>query len=166
MKAVERVLLALAGALALVGAAAMAGIFALVFAAVVLRYGWGRPLAATEELAGLLMTTAVFALLPLTILKDNHIRVTALSERLRGTASVILYVAGQAILVAFAGIFLRETWAIAAFTERLGLLSEQSRLPLAPFLMFAAAAIGLAAVCGLWRAFRPAEKSAAAGPHP
>jgi TRAP-type mannitol/chloroaromatic compound transport system permease small subunit len=160
VKRIEGLLQALAGALALAGAVALAGIFVIVFAAVPLRYLWGRPLAATEELSGLLMTTAVFALLPLTILKGIHVRVTVLSDLVRGPASLIVHLAGQAVFVVFAAVFVGEAWAIAAFTDRLNLLSEQARLPLAPFLYLATAATAIAGLCGLWRVFRPAEKPA------
>jgi TRAP-type C4-dicarboxylate transport system permease small subunit len=80
----------LAGALAAVGAAALAGIFILVLAAVVMRYGWGRPFSFTEELSGLLMTVAVFTLLPATVLREAHIRVTLVSERLHGWPARLL----------------------------------------------------------------------------
>jgi hypothetical protein len=63
-RGVERVLRTIAGALAAVGAFALAGIFVLVFASVIMRYVWGQPFNFTEELSGLLMTLAVFTLLP------------------------------------------------------------------------------------------------------
>jgi len=163
VKSAERLLGALAQLLALAGAAALAGLFALVFAAVVMRYGWGRPLALTEELSGLLMTSAVFALLPQTVLKDSHIRVTILSERSRGVGALVLRLIGTAILIAFIAIFAREAWEIADFTRRLGLMAEHARLPLAPFLIFATLAIGFAGICGLWRLFLPGAPGGASG---
>lgn len=166
MRQAERLLRAVADALAAAGAAALAGIFALVFAAVVMRYAWGRPLAATEELSGLLMTAAVFALLPLTVLDDVHIRVTLLAEKLGRVGAVAAYVAGQTILVAFVAIFVRDAWAISEFTQRLGLMSEHSRLPLAPFLIFATGAAAYAGLCGLWRIVRkPDAPSGGSGVH-
>ncbi len=145
----------LAGALAAVGAAALAGIFVLVLAAVVMRYGWGRPFSFTEELSGLLMTVAVFTLLPATVLREAHIRVTLVSERLQGLPARWLFVLAQAVLVAFCLLFLREAWAITAFTAQLNLKSEQSRLPLAPFLYLSTASVAVAGMAGAWRALRP-----------
>jgi TRAP-type C4-dicarboxylate transport system permease small subunit len=145
----------LAGALAAVGAAALAGIFILVLAAVVMRYGWGRPFSFTEELSGLLMTVAVFTLLPATVLREAHIRVTLVSERLHGWPARLLFVVAQGVLVAFCLLFLREAWAISAFTSQLNLMSEQSRLPLAPFLYLSTASVALAGVAGVWRALQP-----------
>jgi TRAP-type C4-dicarboxylate transport system permease small subunit len=156
----------LAGALAAVGAAALAGIFVLVLAAVVMRYGWGRPFSFTEELSGLLMTVAVFTLLPATVLRESHIRVTLLSERLRGLRARLLFVVAQGVFVAFCAVFLREAWGIAQFTAQLNLMSEQSRLPLAPFMYLSTAAVALAGLAGAWRALRPLPPAAGQGPPP
>ena len=83
----DKLLRAVAGALAGVGAAALAGIFVLVLVAVVMRYVWGRPFAFTEELSGLFMTLAVFTLLPSVVLREINIRVTVISERLPARAA-------------------------------------------------------------------------------
>lgn len=151
----ERLLRAIASALAAVGASSLAGIFVLVFSSVLMRYVLGRPFGFTEELSGLLMTLAVFTLLPATVLKEAHIRVTVLSGLPHGALRRIVFVTGQLILLAFCALFVREAWAIAEFTYNLNLKSEQSRLPLAPFLMLATAGMGLAGVAGLWRTLKP-----------
>jgi TRAP-type C4-dicarboxylate transport system permease small subunit len=166
LELIESGLRLLAGALAAVGAAALAGIFVLVLAAVFMRYGWGRPFSFTEELSGLLMTVAVFTLLPATVLREAHIRVTLVSARLSGLPARLLFVLAQAVLVAFCVLFLREAWAITAFTARLNLLSEQSRLPLAPFLYLSTASVALAGVAGAWRALRPLAPPADGEPGP
>ncbi len=152
---IERALRIMAGALAGVGAAALAGIFLLVLAAVVMRYVWGRPFGFTEELSGLLMTLAVFTLLPSTVLGEINIRVTVLSERLPALGQRLLFVLGQLLLLAFCAVFVREAWGIYEFTAKLGLLSEQSRLPLAPFLLIGTLAMAAAGAAGAWRAIRP-----------
>lgn len=151
----ERVLRTMASALAAVGALSLASIFVLVFASVLMRYVVGRPFDFTEELAGLLMTLAVFTLLPATVLKEVHIRVTVVSGLMRGGLQRSLFVVGQLILLSFCVLFVREAWAISEFTYNLNLKSEQSRLPLAPFLILATAGMGLAGVAGLWRTLRP-----------
>jgi TRAP-type C4-dicarboxylate transport system permease small subunit len=152
---IERALRIMAGALAGVGAAALAGIFLLVLAAVVMRYIWGRPFGFTEELSGLLMTLAVFTLLPSTVLGEINIRVTVLSERLPALGQRLLFVLGQLLLLAFCAVFVHEAWGIYEFTAKLGLLSEQSRLPLAPFLLIGTLAMAAAGAAGAWRAIRP-----------
>jgi TRAP-type C4-dicarboxylate transport system permease small subunit len=157
---IERALRIMAGALAGVGAAALAGIFLLVLAAVVMRYIWGRPFGFTEELSGLLMTLAVFTLLPSTVLGEINIRVTVLSERLPALGQRLLFVLGQVLLLAFCAVFVREAWGIYEFTAKLNLMSEQSRLPLAPFLFISSVAIAAAGVAGAWRALRPIQPGA------
>ena len=152
---IERALRLMAGALAGIGAAALAGIFLLVLAAVVMRYIWGRPFGFTEELSGLLMTLAVFTLLPSTVLGEINIRVTVISERLPALGQRLLFLLGQLLLLVFCAVFVYEAWGIYAFTAKLGLLSEQSRLPLAPFLVIGTVAVAAAGIAGAWRAIRP-----------
>ncbi len=165
-RGVERMLRAAAGALSAVGAAALAGIFLLVLVSVLMRYVWGRPFDFTEELAGLLMTVAVFTLLPATVLKEVHIRVTVLSGLAQGGLQRVVFTVGQLVLLAFCVLFVREAWAIAEFTHMLNLKSEQSRLPLAPFLIVSTAALGLAGVAGLWRTLRPVQPESQDEVHP
>ena len=156
----DKLLRAVAGALAGVGAAALAGIFVLVLVAVVMRYVWGRPFAFTEELSGLFMTLAVFTLLPSVVLREINIRVTVISERLPARAQRVLFVVGQLLLLAFCAIFVREAWGIYEFTAKLNLMSEQSRLPLAPFLLVSTVSVIAAGLAGAWRAFRPIQPQA------
>lgn len=161
----ERTLSALCALMAGVGAAALVGLFLVVFVAVGMRYVWGRPYAGSEELAGLLMTVAVFALLPLTVLKDQHIRVSVLADRLAGIPRRLLLGVGHAVMLTFVAAFVWQAWAIAAFTAQLNLLAEQSRLPLAPFLYLCVAAMVLAGVVAGWRVLvRPASSTAPAAP--
>lgn len=160
--ALERLWRSLALMLAVLGAGALAGIFVLVLAAVVMRYGWGRPLALTEELSGLLMTVAVFSLLPITVLNELNIRVNLASERLPTRAKRLLFLLGQGVLLAFAVVFVQNAWAISAFTAQLKLMSEQARLPLAPFLWLATGAVALTGAIALWRAWQPYSGDAAA----
>lgn len=156
----DKLLRAVAGALAGVGAAGLAGIFVLVLVAVVMRYVWGRPFAFTEELSGLFMTLAVFTLLPSVVLREINIRVTVISERLPARAQRVLFVVGQLLLLAFCAIFVREAWGIYEFTAKLNLMSEQSRLPLAPFLLVSTVSVIAAGLAGAWRAMRPIQPQA------
>ena len=156
----DKLLRAVAGALAGVGAAALAGIFVLVLVAVLMRYVWGRPFAFTEELSGLFMTLAVFTLLPSVVLREINIRVTVISDRLPARAQRVLFVVGQLLLLAFCAIFVREAWGIYEFTAKLNLMSEQSRLPLAPFLLVSTVSVIAAGLAGAWRALRPIQPQA------
>lgn len=136
---------------AALGAAAVGGIFLLVLSSVVMRYLVQAPFRFADELAGLLLGAALFLTLPFVLWRGDHIRVTLASDRLRGAPAVIVTALGWIVLIAFAAIFLRDAWAIAEFTGRLGLLSEQSRLPLAPFLWLTVASIATLALIGIAR---------------
>ena len=164
--AVERALLGLCTAVSAIGAASLAGMFALVLAAVVMRYGWSRPLALTEELCGLLMTLAVFTLLPMTVLKEINIRVTVVSQSLPALGQRVVFVLGQLILWAFVAVFVYQAGGISEFTSMLGLKTEQSRLPLAPFMWTATVAMGLVGVVGVWRTFYPVQPAPEDEVHP
>jgi TRAP-type C4-dicarboxylate transport system permease small subunit len=135
-----------------IGAAALAGLFIVVLVAVIMRYVWGRPYAGSEELAGLLMTVAVFSMWPVTVLRDQHIRVTIAVDRLGGWPRRVVVGLGHAVLLAFLAVFGWQAWAIASFTAQLNLLAEHSRLPLAPFLFGCVALVGLAGAAAAWRA--------------
>jgi TRAP-type C4-dicarboxylate transport system permease small subunit len=164
--AVERGLQGLCTAVSAIGALSLAGMFALVLAAVVMRYGWSRPLAFTEELCGLLMTLAVFTLLPMTVMKEINIRVTVVSQTLPPLGQRLLYLLGQLILWAFVAVFVYQAGGISEFTSMLGLKTEQSRLPLAPFMWAATVAMGLVGVVGVWRTFFPVQPAPEDEVHP
>jgi len=163
---VERVIHFLCIAMSSIGALALAGMFALVLAAVVMRYVWNQPFDFTEELCGLFMTLAVFTLMPITIFKNNNIRVTVISELTNGIVQKLLMVLGQLILWIFLYIFIREAWGISEFTRMLGLKTEQSRLPLAPFFTVACAALFLVALVSIWRTFHLIQTAPSDEVHP
>lgn len=144
------------GLLAL-SAAACAGITGLVVLAVVMRYAVGAPLRETEELSGLLLSALAFLALPAVMASHDNIRVTLVTDRLSGLPRRIAWVLAQAVAVAFCAIFALEAWNIAEFTLRLGLRSEQSRLPLGPFVLLLPAGMALAGAIAAWQALRPPQ---------
>lgn len=84
--------------LGILAAVASGGIVVLIGAGVSMRYFAFTPLSFTEELVGLLMTTAFFLALPLTTLRAEHVRIVAvvsvLPERWRSAVEVIASVFG------------------------------------------------------------------------
>lgn len=157
---VDAAILLVSRALAALGAVAVAAIFALVFAAVVMRYGVGAPFRFTEELAGLFLVSCVFLTLPLTIAGHKNIRVSLLVDRTRGPLRRVLWVAGQGVLVAFLGIFTWEAYKMTAFTVALGLSSDVARVPLSPFTIAMTISVAAAGLIGAWQALRPPPQSA------
>ena len=140
-------------------ALSIAAILALVLAAVVMRYVVSAPFRFTEELAGLLLAASVFLALPYTIAAQESIRVGLVSDRLGGWPRRVAWLAGQAVLMAFAAVFVLEASKITAFTLRLGLKSEQARLDLGPWLVLMTAGAAACGLVALWQALRPPPES-------
>lgn len=156
MERIDRAILSLTRAMAALGAGCIVAMTALTVAAVAMRYGLGAPFRFTEELGGLLLVTSVFLSLPYVLARHGHIRMTLLSRRLPEPARRATWIVGQAIFVAFALVYLRDAWADAAFTRRLGLRSEVARIPLGGFALLPVAGMGIAAAIAAWQALRPA----------
>jgi len=155
VRAADSALRLLSRALLALSAAACAGILGLVLAAVVMRYAVAAPFRFTEELAGLLLSASAFLALPFAMTANANIRVTLVTDRLGAAARRIAWVLGQAITFAFCAVFAWEAWGIAEFTWRLGLSSEQARLPLAPWVMLMPAGFAITGLVAGWQALRP-----------
>lgn len=152
---IDRAILRVARLLAAVAAAAIAMMAALTIAAVVMRYGLGAPFRFTEELGGLMLVSAVFLGMPYVMARHANIRVTLVSDRVPAPWRRILWVLGQAVLLAFAAVFFRDALADAQFTQRLRLKSEVARIPLAPFVWGMVGSVGFLAAIAAWQALRP-----------
>lgn len=163
---IDRAILGLTRALAALGAGCIAAMAALTVAAVVMRYGVGAPFRFTEELAGLMLVSCVFLGLPYALARHAHIRVNLVADRLGGIWKRLLWVAGQAIFVAFAIVFFRDALADARFTQMLDLKSEVARLRLAPYTWIVVIGIGLAGAVAAWQALRPIPAASEDGAHP
>lgn len=155
MVAIDRALLLLSRFLLALSAACCAAILGLVVAAVVMRYAVAAPFRFTEELSGLLLSAMAFLALPFAMVGNSNIRVSLVTERLGPLGRRLAWVIGQVIMVAFYAIFAWEGWQIADFTQRLGLLSEQARLPLGPFVMLMPLCLGFTALIAAWVGLRP-----------
>lgn len=155
MSAADRALRALSRGLLALSAAACAGILGLVLAAVVMRYAVAAPFRFTEELAGLLLSAMAFLALPFAMAENANIRVSLVTDRLGPAGRRLAWVLGQAVMVAFCGIFAWEAWGIAEFTLRLNLSSEQARLPLWPWVMLMPACLAVTGFLAAWAALRP-----------
>ncbi|MCC6000692.1 MAG: TRAP transporter small permease [Pararhodobacter sp.] len=141
--------------LAALGAACVAGMAALVVLAVIMRYAVGAPFALTEEMAGLLMVSAVFLGMPFVLATHAHIRVGLLYDNTTGWLRRSLWLMGQLVFLAFAAIFFRDALADLRFTQMLNLRSEVGRIQLAPFVALMVAGVGLAGLVAAWQMLRP-----------
>jgi TRAP-type C4-dicarboxylate transport system permease small subunit len=152
---IDAALIACGRWLTYVAAAAVAAIFALVAAAVVMRYLVSEPFRFTEELSGLMLAMSVFFVMPLTVAANANIRITLLSDRLSGVAARLAWIVGELILVAFFAVFAWQAWRFYEVALRFNERSEQAQLVLAPWKLAAAIVFAFCALLALWRALRP-----------
>lgn len=155
MRSVDRALLLISRGLLALSAAACGAILGLVLAAVIMRYAVSAPFRFTEELSGLLLSAMAFLALPFAMAGNANIRVTLVTERLAPVPRRVFWVLGQAIMIAFCAIFAWEAWAIADFTMRLNLSSEQARLPLGLWTALMPAGFAATGFIAAWAALRP-----------
>lgn len=148
-------------ALAALGAACVAGMATLVVLAVIMRYAVGAPFALTEEMAGLMMVSAVFLGMPFVLATHAHIRVGLLYDNTTGWLRRALWLLGQLVFLAFAAVFFRDALADLRFTQMLNLRSEVGRIQLAPFVALMVAGVGLAGLVAAWQTLRPPPSGAA-----
>lgn len=136
---------------AFVGAVIVLLMTGLVALASVMRYFLDRPFDFTEELVALLYVALVFLTIPLASFRDEHIRVTLLTDRLGARAARVMAVVACLVVMAFSLWFLSEAVEFARFAHQLGEESEQVGLLLWPWKSLLAASILLVAVIAAWR---------------
>lgn len=153
--AIDRAILLIARAFAVLGAAAIAAMTVIVVASVVMRYLVGAPFRFSEELGGLLLALSVFLTLPYALAAHLNIRVTLASDALGATGRRVAWIAGQAIVFAFAAIFAWESWKITQMTLLLRLRTEQARLDMGPWMIAMTASFACLAAIAAWQATRP-----------
>lgn len=151
MQGIEKTILWLTRLLAALGAACLASITLLIVLAVVMRYGLGAPFGFTEELAGLLMLSAVFLGLPYVLMMQAHIRVGLLYERTTGKLKRVLWVLSQLILILFAVVFFRDALADVRLTMMLNLRSEVARIDLFTFVLLMPLSMALIVFIATWQ---------------
>jgi TRAP-type C4-dicarboxylate transport system permease small subunit len=158
----DRVILWVTRALAALGAACIAGMATLTVLAVIMRYAFGAPFAFTEDLAGLMLVSAVFLGMPYAMATHAHIRVNIAYDRTQGWARRVLFLLGQLVFLAFAAIFFRDALADLNLTRMLNLKSEVARVPLVPFVAMMSGDVAVAALVAAWQMLRPPPAGIAA----
>ncbi|MFP7571825.1 TRAP transporter small permease [Marivita sp. S2033] len=135
----ERLALACA-ALAAFGMTAIVGI---IVTSVLMRKFANAPLHITEEVVGLMLSVSLFLGLPMVTLKQNHVRVSLIADRLKGGAhtgmSYIALLAG----IGFFGWLILETIPWFEFAFRRGLKTETTRILLWPWMILMPVSLGI-----------------------
>jgi len=149
-RGVEAALTVAAGALIL-------GLTALTAADVILRYGFNAPVSGAFELTEVMLAALIFAALPLTTARDEHVTVDLVDAALgrRGRRAVRLI--GDAVSAVVLALF---AWRLGVQASRLaadGTTTFTLTVPLAPLAAFAALACALSAAVALARLVRRAR---------
>lgn len=149
---------------ATLGFAASAILFvmmALTFADVVSRYVFNAPLRGAFEVTELMLLVLIFAGLPLVSHADEHVTMDFIDKLLWPGAIAVLERVVQAVC---AGIMFLLTWQVWLKAGKIASYSDTTdvmRIPVAPFVYFMAAMIGLTGLVHFYRVFVPSRRIAA-----
>lgn len=126
LRALGRVVSALAALGMAVAAAGLLASFALIGWAVIMRYGFNAAPIWVDEVVGFLLVAIVMLAAAQTLRRGEHIGVDLLTDRLSARAR--RWAAGWAALATgvIAGVLIVNGWETAALARRLGLLTEGS----------------------------------------
>jgi TRAP-type C4-dicarboxylate transport system permease small subunit len=134
MNALERLFSRVARVMAYAGAIALLVMTALVVISSFMRYFVGRPFDFTEELVALLYMAMVFLAIPLVTLKQSHIAVSVLPQRVMRAFSGPLRAGSVLVMIAFCTWFTVEAYDFVEYARRLSSRSEQVDLLLWPWM--------------------------------
>lgn len=134
----------LALAKAVLAAMAMSGIVAVIVASVVMRRFAEAPLHITEDLVGLMLSTALFLGLPYATLHSRHVRVAVVVEAAGRRFAPPLTAAAMLVGSLFFGWILIESLPWLEFAWERGIRTETSRVLLYPWMSVLTLSVGLA----------------------
>ncbi|WP_152527880.1 TRAP transporter small permease [Lutibaculum baratangense] len=109
------------------------------------RYLFATPLPGAFELTQLLLAATVFAGLPLVTLKEEHVSVTLLSERLKGRAAALHGALSSALSAAVFIVVARQLGVQAMRLASYGDTTSLLRIPMAPLAWTMSVLAGLTA---------------------
>lgn len=146
MNALERLFFRVAWLMAYVGAIALLAMTALVVIASVMRYFVGKPFDFTEELVALLYMSMVFLAIPLVTLKQSHICVSVMPQRLQVALGGLLRAGSAVVMLAFCTWFTIEAYGYVEHSRRLHSRSEQVDFLLWPWMAVIPVTMGFVAI--------------------
>jgi TRAP-type C4-dicarboxylate transport system permease small subunit len=138
---------------------ALFAIVGIILASVVMRRVAGSPLYYTEELVGLLLSSALFLALPMVTHQSSHVRVTFLASFLSDRGRAVLAVLATLVTLAFCGWFLLEAIPWLQFAFKRNIKTEAASLRLAPWMAVLPVSVTLCALLALVRGITGSEKA-------
>src|SRR5207244_1604998 len=128
---------------------------------VVARYVFSRPLRGAFEATELMLLVLIFAGLPLVSYADEHVTMDFIDRVLPGAATRALIRTVHALFAAVMFLLAWQVWLKAGKISADGDTTDVLRVAIGPFVYFMAAAIGLAGLAHVLRAFVPGTRRAA-----
>lgn len=122
-------ILTLTGWLTRIATLSNACLMVFVAGSAVMRYAFGAPVHFSEELVGVLFLVGVMLALPDASARDEHIKVTLLTDQLRGRKRLIATVVGRLVTLAFVAWLLWLAVGSGAEAFERGLVTEQAGIP-------------------------------------
>jgi len=135
-------------ALAALGLTAIVGI---IVTSVLMRKSANSPLHITEEVVGLLLSVALFLGLPMVTLKAKHVRVSLVTNLLKGKGRVALQTIGLLVGIGFFGWVLWETIPWLEFAIKRNIKTETTRILLYPWMVLMPLSLSIACAIMLAR---------------
>ena len=143
---------------AVLGIAASAILLAmmlLTFADVVARYLLNFPIRGAFEVTELMLLVLIFAGLPLVSRADEHVTMDFIDRMLPPRAGLVLVRANHALAAAVMFFLTWQVWLKARTIAGYGDTTDVIKIPVAPFVYFMAAMIGLTGLVHLIKIFAP-----------
>lgn len=124
----------LALACAVLAALCMTAIVGIIVTSVMMRKFASSPLHITEEVVGLLLSVSLFLGLPMVTLKAKHVRVSLVSDMLKGKGLVAIQIAALMVGTGFFAWLIWESIPWFEFAYKRNLKTETTRLLLYPWM--------------------------------
>ncbi|OKL42318.1 TRAP transporter small permease [Pseudovibrio exalbescens] len=136
----------LARFLACISAISAAAITSVICVSVIMRRVANSPLFFAEELVGLLLCVTMMCALPLVTLRNSHIQVTLVVNRLAARGQAIMGALSALVALSFFCWLIWEAIPWMEFAMRLNLKTEATQIPMVPWMMVVPISFSLTAL--------------------
>lgn len=136
------------------GVTASAVMAALILISALARYLLGSPISFSDELASMLFVFLAFSTFPYVLSQSEHIRLSIITEKLSKSARRIANIFASVVFLAFATVFIVESYSFMNFSKMINSHSEVSGILLWPWMALMPISLGLCFIIELRSIFR------------
>jgi len=136
------------------GVTAGAVMAALILVSALSRYLLGSPISFSDELASMLFVFLAFSTFPYVLGKSEHIRLSIITEKLSESAQKAAHIFASIVFLAFATVFIIESYSFMNFSKMINSHSEVSGILLWPWMALMPISLGLCFILELRSIFR------------